>query len=176
MVPASTNLVLMGRLEAVPLADALQILAAARRDGILTVEREDPPESGVIELAAGRVLRAEVSHRAPAVGGVLLRRRLVAPEILDEALRRQSAAVPCRPLGVVLQEMGAVAGAVLNEMLAGQMEEHAAEMLAWERGVFRFRSTPPQARSREGRPGPGLDARQLLLVAARRADDRASVR
>jgi len=176
MVPASTNLVLMGRLEAVPLADALQILAAARRDGILSVEREDPPESGVIELAFGRVVRAEVSQRGPAVGRALLRRRAVEPDTLDEALRRQSAAIPWRPLGVVLQEMGAVAGPALNEMLAEQMEEHAAEMLAWERGVFRFRSAPPAARGRDARPGAGLDARQLLLVAARRADDRAAAR
>lgn len=163
------GLVLAGRLEAIGLGDVLQVLAAARRDGVLTVERDDPPGWGEIELSGGRVVRAEVSHLPGRVGGALLRRRTVDPDTLGEALRRQSAGHGWKPLGAVLVEMGAVEGAELADALRDQIGEHARVMLTWERGVFRFRSGLRQAA--EAPAGIGLDPREVLFEAARRADE-----
>ncbi len=163
------TLVLAGRLEAVPLGDMLQVLAAARRDGVLTVERDDPPQWGEIELAGGRVVRAEVSDLPAQVGGALLRHRAIDPDVLGEALRRQSAAQRWKTLGAVLLEMGAVDRTALTEALLDQIGAHAGVMLTWTEGVFRFRSlVGPAAGSGVC---SGLDPREVLFNAARLHDE-----
>ncbi len=172
------QLVLAGRLETIPLADVLQLLAASGRDGVLVVEHEDPPEHGEIELAGGRVVRAEVRHLSEKIGTLLLRRRKLDPDALGEALRRQSAACAWKPIGTVLLEMGAIEPGALAEALVDQINEHAAVLMTWDRGVFRFRvPTGAEAERRSGRGlvGVGIDARELLLEAARRCDEAALV-
>ncbi len=170
---ATPSLVLAGRLEAISLPDVLQVLAASRRDGVLRIEREDPPEIGEIELAAGRIIRASVTHAGQPLGELLVRRRSLEPRILGEALRRQSAAVPWKALGTVLLEMGVIEPGTLAEGLAEQISDTISQIMAWGRGVFRFRTGAEAVTSGDlpARLGVALDTQQLLLDAARRWDE-----
>lgn len=166
------SLVLAGRLEAISLADIVQILSTARRDGMLTVEREDPPERGEIQFSAGRVVGAEIVGAADRVGSALLRRQALHPDLLGEAVRRQSTALTFKPLGTVLFEMGAVDVAVLAEVIAEEIEGKISEILAWTEGVFRFRVVQDDVtRATNGPFGVALDPHTLLLEAARRWDE-----
>ncbi len=165
------TLVLAGRLEAISLADVLQVLATSRHDGVLAVEREDPPDRGEIEFVEGRVVRASVSRLPERIGALLLRRRALDPDTLTEALGRQSGAYAWKPLGAVLLEMGALEPGTLAEALAEQIGEHTAVMLTWSRGVFRFRTSPAAPIAPSRFVGVALDTRELLLDAARRYDE-----
>ncbi|MFN7965260.1 MAG: DUF4388 domain-containing protein [Acidobacteriota bacterium] len=166
------TLVLAGRLEAIALADIVQILSAARRDGVLTIEREDPPEQGAIRFSAGRVVGAEIAGSTDRVGSALLRRRVLDPDLLGEAVRRQSNGLAFKPLGTVLLEMGAIEMDVLAQVLAEEIEAKVSEILTWNEGVFRFRVAHDElSRSTDSSFGVALDPQSLLLEAARRWDE-----
>lgn len=168
----ATSLLLSGRLEAIPLPDVLQVLAAAGRDGVLVAERDDPPERGEIELVCGRIVRATVSLVPRRLGAVLVTRGTLSAEALDAALRRQSAAAAWKPLGAVLMEMGAVDPEELTHCLEEQIEIHAARILAWNRGVFRFRGWGAQeATGLAHEIGVALDPHELVLETVRRWDE-----
>lgn len=167
-VPA---LVLAGRLEAVSLASVLQILAAGEATGVLCIERDHPPEKAEIAMARGRIIRAVRTPAAERLGATLVRRRAVPAAAVGEALKRQSAAPAWRPLGEVLVEMGAVDEGTLALALADQMERVTASVLAWERGVFRFRRAGGRSLAGAGTT-VALEAGQLLMRAARHADER----
>ncbi len=172
MTSAQPSLVLAGRIEAIPLGDILQVLAEARRDGVLAIEREDPPERGEIELCGGRVVRADVSHVPESIGATLVRRRLLDPDALGEALRRQAAAHAWRPLASVLLEMDATDPGALAEALVEEIGENTARLLAWDRGVFRFRVHAGPGRGVAWPlAGVAVEARELLLMAAQRHDE-----
>jgi hypothetical protein len=168
---AAPSLALAGRLEAIPLADVLQVLATSEHDGVLDLEREDPPERAEIELVRGRVVRAELAHLPDRIGVTLLRRNLLHPDHLGEALHRQSAGYSWKPLGTVLLEMGVVEPGALAEAFAEQIGEQMAALLTWNRGVFRFRITPRSEIAPSRVVGVALDTRELLLDAARRCDE-----
>lgn len=170
---ASPTLALSGRLERIGLADVLQILAAGRHSGTLTVERENPPARGEIELIDGRVVRATTSGTPQRLGMHLLRRGSLDADILADALARQSSAAAWKPIGTVLVEMGAIQPGDLGEALVEQMGECAAAMLRWDQGVFRFRvrEAPQPSASEATTVGVALDPQEILLEAARRVDE-----
>ncbi|MDQ7006890.1 MAG: DUF4388 domain-containing protein [Acidobacteriota bacterium] len=170
--PTHPSLAFAGRLEAIGLAEVLQILGATRRSGILQVEQEEPPERGEIEMEDGRIVRAALSPAPERLGAVLLRRRAVDPQILGQALERQAAVAPWKPLGTVLLEMGALEPGDLAQGLAEQIEEAVAVILSWKSGVFRFRTpAPTRPRPEQTVLGVALDTQQILLEAARRWDE-----
>ncbi|UCF67535.1 MAG: DUF4388 domain-containing protein [Acidobacteriota bacterium] len=166
---SASSLVLSGRLEAISLADALQVIAASGQDGVLIVEREMPPERGELELRGGRVARARVTPSSETLGAILLRRYAVEAEELHEGLRRQAAAAAWRPLGEVLVEMQALAPVLLAEALSEQMKAHTTRMLGWGRGIFRFRTVSSRLPHADAQIA--IDPQLLLLEAARRADE-----
>lgn len=165
------TLAFAGRLEVIGLPEVLQILSQARRSGLLQLDREEPFERGEIELADGRVIRAEVCHLPERLGAVLLRRGLIHPDLLAEALRRQSAGYAWQPLGDVLLAMGAVDPWALAEALTAQIEEQMAVLLRWERGVFRFRLSTAAEQRPASRVSVALEPQQLLIGAAQRSDE-----
>lgn len=165
-------LVFAGRLEAIPLADLLQVIAAGRRGGVLAVQDEGSGATGEIELRGGRVVGARVSAAGEALGAILVRRRAVAPERVGEALRRQSAAAPWQPLGQLLLEMGELEAGALRQGLSEQIAQNTATIMGWTRGVFRFRvrdADGPRAGSRAIEVA--LEPHELVLEAARLADE-----
>jgi hypothetical protein len=174
MSSATPSLVLAGRLETIPLTDIVQILSAARRDGVLSVEREELSEVGEIELAGGQVVGATIRGAHEQIGQALLRRQLLDPELLGEALRQQSLARAFRPIEVVLLEMGLVDPGQLAEVMIEEIEQRVARILSWSRGVFRFRLAKDGVnRATNGAFGVALEPHALLLEAARRCDEAA---
>jgi len=172
---SAPSLLLSGRIEAVPLAEVLQLVAGSGRDGVLLVESEEPPARGEIEIVGGRIVRAEIASSPLPLGRVLLRRGAVSEGALSTALSRQSSAAGWRPLGELLLEMNAVDVGELAAGLAEQIEARAAAILGWRRGVFRYRtweSTSRTALSCE--VGVALEPHELLLESARLADENAA--
>ncbi len=169
-------LVLAGRLEAIPLADLLQVLAAGGQDGVLTVQDDESAAIGEIELRGGRVVRAAVSVAGERIGSILVRSRAAEPERVGEALRRQSAAAPRRPLGELLVEMGALEPRLLARSLSEQIAQHTAVIMGWRGGVFRFRLVPAGEPQACGRPwAVAIEPHELVLEAARLADEAAAL-
>ncbi|GAB4375815.1 MAG: hypothetical protein Kow0062_15290 [Acidobacteriota bacterium] len=170
-----TSLLLSGRIEAVPLAEVLQLVAGSGHDGVLCVEAEEPPARGEIEIVGGRIVRADVASRPQPLGAVLLRRGAVSEGALTRALERQSSAAPWRPLGELLLEMEAVDVGELAAGLAEQIETRAAEILGWSRGVFRYRTWGATRRTGLAcEVGVALEPHELLLESARLADENAA--
>ncbi len=168
-------LVFAGRLEAIPLADLLQVIAAGRRGGVLWVQDEQTGASGEIELHDGRVVGASLSATAEPLGSILVRRRAVTPDRVGEALRRQSAAAPWKPLGQLLLEMGELEPGALRRGLSELIAQNTATIMGWRSGVFRFRVHDGDA----GRLGSraievALEPHELVLEAARLADEAAA--
>jgi hypothetical protein len=165
-------LVLAGRLEAIPLADVLQLVAAGRRDGVLRVEDEATGALGEIVLRGGKVVDARVSSAGEPLGAILVRRCAVSPDRVGEALRRQSAAAPWKPLGQLLLEMGELEPGTLQCGLAEQLARHTATILGFARGVFRFHLDPGPLRAEARRGVPvAIEPHALVLEAARLADE-----
>ena len=168
-------LVFAGRLEAIPLADLLQVIAAGRRGGVLWVQDEASGAAGEIEIRNGRVIGARVTAAAETLGSILVRRRAVAPERIGEALRRQSSAAPWKPLGQLLVEMGELEPGALRRSLSEQIAQNTAAILGWRRGVFRFRVHEGcGARPRPETLEVALEPHELVLEAARLADEAAA--
>lgn len=174
---SAPSLLLSGRLEAIPLADVVQVLAHAGRDGVLVAESEDPRARGEIELIQGRVVRAEAKPAPRRLGTILVHRGTVDIDTLDRALLRQSSAAPWKPIGTVLLEMGALDAQELARGLEEQIEAAVAEILAWNRGVFRFRGWGAEERTGLAHEvGVALDAHELVLESVRRWDEASAPR
>jgi hypothetical protein len=172
---SGSALVFAGRLEAIPLADLLQVIAAGRRGGVLWVQDEVSGAAGEIELHDGRVVGARVSAAAETLGSILVRRRAVAPERVGEALRRQSAAARWKPLGQLLVEMGELEPGALRRGLSEQIAQNTSTIMGWQRGVFRFRVHDGcGARPRPEAHEVALEPHELVLEAARLADEAAA--
>ena len=166
------TLLLSGRIEAVSLAEVLQLVARSGRDGVLCVESEEPPGCGEIELVSGRIVRADIASERSPLGRLLVRRGAVTEGALARALARQSSSARWRPLGELLLEMNAVEVGDLAAGLAEQIEARAAEILGWTRGLFRYRTwgcLPRTALTHE--VGVALDPQELLLESARIIDE-----
>jgi hypothetical protein len=166
------SLVLAGRLEAIALTDVLQLLSLGQRDGVLSIEHEDPLERAEIELVSGRIVNATISGALDRTAAALLRRQALDPDQLGEAVRRQASGGSSKPIAAVLFEMGAVEAGILAEVLTEEIEDRVAQILSWTVGVFRFR-VRQQARSifNGEQFGVALDPQGLLLEAARRWDE-----
>jgi len=174
MSPGSGSaLVFAGRLEAIPLADLLQVIAAGRRGGVLCVQDEASGAAGEIELRDGRVVAARVSAAAETLGSILVRRRAVSEDRVVAALRRQSAAARWKPLGQLLLEMGDLEPGALKSGLSEQIAQNTATIMGWRRGVFRFRIHEASG-SRTEALEVALEPHELVLEAARLADEAAA--
>ena len=168
-------LVFAGRLEAIPLADLLPVIAAGRRGGVLWVQDEASGAAGEIELRDGRIVGARVSAAGEALGSILVRRRAVSEDRVGEALRRQSAAAQWKPLGQLLLEMGDLEPGALKGGLSEQIAQNTATIIGWRRGVFRFRvHAASDSGARCGALEVALEPHELVLEAARLADEAAA--
>ena len=87
------------------------------------------------------------------LGQILVARRLINQEVLDESLRRMREQK--RHQGEILVEMGALSPHNLERALVGQMEAKLYEVFSWRTGSFRFtedREAPDQPVSLERPP------------------------
>ncbi len=155
-----------GQLEDVGLADICQLLAMGRKTGCLTVT--DHSNFGYVYFDQGRVIYATVLNRPDRLGDVLVKRGVIAPEVLAAALTQQ-AKHPERRLGQILIERGELTPEELRKYVSVQIEEAAYHLFGWERGYFRFE--PDQRPEEDEALLVSLNPEGLLLEAARRVDE-----
>ena len=87
------------------------------------------------------------------LGQILVARRMINPEVLEESLRRMREQK--RHQGEILVEMGALSPHNLERALVGQMEAKLYEVFSWRTGSYRFtedRAAPDQPVSLERPP------------------------
>ncbi len=130
------NTRLAGKLEEVTLAGLLQMLAAKRKSGKLTLRSRDA--HGVLVLHQGNIIYAASNSAREALGNILIRRHLVDGETLIRALERQHLGEEEQRLGAILVAMGAISEEVLEEVVREQTAGIVQELLAWSRGFFDF--------------------------------------
>lgn len=147
---------LFGRLDDLPLPQVLQILAANRVSGKLSVTRQDA--RGTIVLRDGKVIFATTNTARETVGSLLLLKRLVSESRLTEALEIQGASPEEKRLGAILVEMGAVEPATLRQVVGEQFTRVLGELFRWQSGYLRF-----QHLAVEERGEVAIDAEDFLF-------------
>jgi len=160
------SVALRGNLEDFGIADVFQLIGQQRKTGILELRGE----GGQVELRfdRGRVVSAapvrELAHEA--LGEMLVRCELLAPERLD-ALRRESAAA-AQSIPVLAAERGWVDAATLAEIDGLLTRETFFAILRWRSGAFDFRAqNVPHDRPFESLHG----AEQILMDGLRMLDE-----
>ncbi len=126
---------LNGKLEDVSLADVMQFVHLGRRTGTLSLSRG--AEEAEIGFHRGQI----VSAWAPGsrrLGELLVSKKLIAPETLDEMLRLQSSEQPRRSLGQVLIASGTLEFEDIREVIEEQIEHSIYELVTWTSGSFEF--------------------------------------
>lgn len=127
---------LFGRLDDLSLPQVLQILAANRLSGKLSVTRQDA--RGTIVLRDGKVIFATTNTARETVGSLLLHKRLVSVSRLTEALEIQGASPEEKRLGAILVEMGVIDPETLRRVVAEQFARVLGELFRWQNGYLRF--------------------------------------
>ena len=129
---------IFGKLEDLPLPQLLQVVAANRLTGKLTVTRRQG--QGVVLLRNGRIVYAATNSARETVGNLLLMKRLITASALAEGLELQGRSKTDRRLGSILVELGAVEQSDVEEVMREQVGRVLREMLAWKTGFVRFRA------------------------------------
>jgi HD-like signal output (HDOD) protein len=126
---------LQGDLGSIPLADVIQLVAGARRTGALYVA--SPDDARVFAFKGGEIVSATSLEQRFRLGHALLRRGLLDPQSLEDALAAQRAS-PGKALGDVLLDRGAVTPESLRETLGDQAQIALDDVLHWQDGGFLF--------------------------------------
>jgi len=160
------SVALRGNLEDFGIADVFQLIGQQRKTGILEL-RGEGGQVGV-RFDRGRVVSAapvrELAHEA--LGEMLVRCEVLAPERL-EALRRESAAA-AQSIPVLAVERGWVDAATLQEIDDLLTRETFFAILRWRSGAFDFRAHNVV----HERPFDGLHgAEQILMDGLRMLDE-----
>ena len=126
---------LNGKLEDVSLADVMQFIHLGRRTGTLTVER------GAMVATVGFHRGHIVSAWLPGckrLGELLVDRRLITPERLEDVLQQQASEQPRRSLGQVLVSRGALTFDDIRQAVETQIERAIYDLVTWTSGSFEF--------------------------------------
>jgi len=163
------SLLLAGRLEAIALADVLQILCAASRSGVVSVEQEAGGPVVEIDLHDGRIVGARLGGSIDSLPEETRTaiRRCLGQQHVDEI----TGSAPSRSLEQLLLEMerGQVEEQV--HVWTERVESIVALAMSWDSGLFRFRRPPGEYGRRLEGPRIMLEPQQLILGAARRWDE-----
>jgi hypothetical protein len=125
-----------GKLGDFGLPEVLQLLASNEKTGKLTLTRRDG--HGVIVLRGGRIIYAVSNSVRETIGNILLCRGLIDETTLSQAMERQNRDPGAPRLGAILIEMAQLSPADLEEVMKHQTGTVISELMAWERGFFRF--------------------------------------
>jgi DNA-binding response OmpR family regulator len=130
---------LRGSLSRVPFARLLQRIYSERRTGALLLARHATKK--IVYFSGGYPVSVRSNVLGECLGQILLARRLISREILEESLHRMRAEK--RHQGEILIEMGALSPHNLEGALQAQMEAKLDQIFAWETGTFRFAEDRP---------------------------------
>ncbi len=159
---------LKGNLQSVDLANVLQMLSINQKEGTLVLFDGDTRKSiyfskdGVSMLSRGR--RGQDS-----LGKILLRYGRISPKALEEALAKQKA--ESRRLGEVLEEMGVVTAADIDDAIRTQIEEEIYNLFIWKEASFEFIEGPPAEAVENQATRVTFNVNSLIMEAQRRADE-----
>jgi tetratricopeptide (TPR) repeat protein/ActR/RegA family two-component response regulator len=142
-----------GSLGREPFARLLQRIYAERLSGALLLEQGQTKK--IIYFGDGYPVSVRSNVLSECLGQILLARRLISRQALEESLRRMHAEK--RQQGQILVEMGALSPHNLGRALVAQMEHKLFEVFAWRGGSFSFN---------EGKPPPGEAVRLERTPAA----------
>jgi hypothetical protein len=159
-----------GQIEDFPIMDLMQYLHASKTNGVLSLR--NGPQEGWVHFLDGQIVRA----RRPGMtnlGDRLLEHGKIKPNDLRTAVRIQKAQLKPEPLGMILEEIGAIGRQTLREAVIGQIEAVIYELASWEEGAFNFKletCEPPDNISvalDDLIPPEEIDTKFLLLEAMR---------
>jgi DNA-binding NarL/FixJ family response regulator len=127
---------LIGNLEDLSLPDILQIISLSKKSGVLNIRRGD--EEGKIYLRQGKVILTSSVKNKRNIGKLLMDKRLVSQQQLDEALAAQRHGGMKELLGNQLIKMGFLDQEGLEQIVREQIEESVYYFLTWRDGTFKF--------------------------------------
>jgi DNA-binding response OmpR family regulator/curved DNA-binding protein CbpA len=145
---------LRGALARTPFARVLQRIYAEKRTGALLLARGSTKK--IVYFRDGYPVFVRSNVLGECLGQILLARRLISREVLEESLHRMRSEK--RHQGEILVEMGALSPHNLQRALIAQLEAKLEEIFSWDTGTFRFaedRQPPDQPLTLE-RPPAGL--------------------
>ena len=164
--------ILKGDVEILGLGNLLQILAMNRKEGILTLFRDEDKKAIHFSPKGMRLLSSSMK-RINKLGKILLRRKRISKEDLDALLKEQK--LLGWKLGQIAVESGLVQKRDVEDALREQIEEEIFDMFMWREAAFEFAEgrAPKQQEASNPLAGVTFDANMtgLLLEAARRADE-----
>lgn len=124
-----------GDLEHLPIVDVIQLLHSTRKSGILRVKSRKGESQLVFK--DGYIVSANHLNNRIRIGQILVDRRVITPEILEQTLLAQKDAGTARkPLIVTLLEKGLVKEEDAYKGLEQLIETTVVEILAWKKGTF----------------------------------------
>ncbi len=124
-----------GNLEDVTVADVLQFVHLGHSTGTLTLSRRD--QRAEITFHRGRIINA-LSPDSKRLGELLVARRLITQDALDQALRIQGSAWPRQSLGQVLTATQLVSTDQIHKVVTRQIERTIFRVMIWKEGEFEF--------------------------------------
>ena len=142
---------LRGSLAREPFARILQRIYAERLTGALLLARDQTKK--IVYFQDGYPVSARSNLLSECLGQILVARRLINGQVLEESLRRMR--LEKRHQGEILVQMGALSPHNLQRAILAQMEAKLLEVFSWRTGNFRFndgRRAPDQPVTLEKSP------------------------
>jgi tetratricopeptide (TPR) repeat protein len=131
---SSSSAEMRGSLAREPFARLVQRIYADKLTGALLLAREQAKK--IVYFSNGYPVSVRSNQLQECLGQILVARRLIHTQVLDESLRRMRREK--RHQGEILVEMGALSPHNLQRALLGQMEAKLYEIFSWRTGSFRF--------------------------------------
>jgi hypothetical protein len=166
---------LVGRLEDLALPDIFQIISLSKKTGTLVVRSRRG--TGMVVFKDGQVIQAASDIIRDSLGNILVSQGMLDEAALSKALAFQKRE-PDKPLGMILTDMGAVAGQTLQTVIRKQIEEIIYDLLDWEGGFFNFElgeivpKDTIEIDTQEFLLKSGISAEYLLMEGTRILDER----
>ena len=166
-----------GDLDYIPIVDVIQLLHATKKSGILRVKSRKRESKLVFK--DGYMVSASHVNNSVRIGTILVERKNITPEILDQTLLEQVNAGPWRkPLIIMLLDKGAVKEEDAYRGLEHLIEKTVVEILTWKKGTFTMEVQPDDVVDKY-RYYPGklsreinIDAQGVLMDALRVFDEK----
>lgn len=139
---------MIGRIGPQTISGLLLDLELHQRSGRLTLLSSGA--QAVVFVREGITVRASLRGEGTRLGRILVSEKLVSPQLLDEALKRQRASLKRRRLGEILMTMKALDHRQLAKALRRQAQIVLERVVEWSEGVYRFEELVPSRNDADG--------------------------
>ena len=160
---------LQGTLDALYLANLLQLLSQEKKTGVLDVR--DGENKVKIFVKDGAVVHASSTQKGFRLGHLLKVKGILPEEQIHECL--ELGKKNKKKLGKIVLEKGLVSNEQLKEVLQYQVMEILSSLFLWTTGEFEYKDVPFSV---EGELLPQINTMTLVLEASRRIDEWSIIR